>query len=134
MEFERTPRRYLHLQLTALIDVVFMLIIFFMLTTSFMRVESLELMLPTAAPSTAENSDVIHLFLRANGEMLLGSRKLDSEELTASLTRMFETDAGTRVMLLTADGVTMQQLVNVMDRIYMAGGKGLFVRKWEGQQ
>jgi hypothetical protein len=44
---------------------------------------------------------------------------------------MFTKDPATKIMLLTADGVTMQQLVNVMDRIYMAGGQSLFVRKWE---
>ena len=42
---------------------------------------------------------------------------------------MFAKDANTRIMLLTADGVTMQQLVNAMDRVYMSGGKSLFVRK-----
>ena len=48
MDFERTSRRKLNLPLTPLIDVVFILIIFFMLTTSFMRIESLELLLPSA--------------------------------------------------------------------------------------
>ena len=63
--------------------------------------------------------------------MLLGQRKLDQQELTDSLSRMFEKDPNTKIMLLTAEGVTMQQLVNVMDRVYMAGGRSLFVRKWD---
>ncbi len=32
---------------------------------------------------------------------------------------------------MTSDGVTMQQLVDIMDRVYMAGGRSLFVRKWK---
>jgi biopolymer transport protein ExbD len=132
MEFERSSRKRIRaLPLTALIDVMFILIIFFMLTTSFMRIESLELNLPSVTSKTAEKSDVMHLFIQADGNMLLGQRKLDQEELTESLSRMFKKDPNTRVMLLTADGVTMQQLVNIMDRLYMVGGRSLFVRKWE---
>jgi biopolymer transport protein ExbD len=132
MHFERTPRRTIRaLQLTPLIDVMFILIIFFMLTSSFMRVESLELMLPSVSNKAAEKSDVMHLFIQANGDMLLGTRKLDQDELGESLSRMFEKDPGTRIMLLTADGVTMQQLVSMMDKVYQSGGRSLFVRKWD---
>jgi biopolymer transport protein ExbD len=132
MEFERTrPRGNKALPLTALIDIMFILIIFFMLTTSFMKVESLELMLPSAGGKAATKQEVVHLFIQPNGDMNLGKRPVSANDLTESLRRMFEKDPSTKIMLLTADGVTMQQLVNIMDRIYVAGGQSLFVRKWE---
>lgn len=132
IEFERTRRRGLdEINLTPLIDILFILIIFFMLTTSFMRIESMELILPSAAGKAAEKEDVVHLFLYANGDMAIGKRIIDRDGLAESLTRLLEKEDGARIMLLTADGVTMQQLVGVMDRITMAGGKSLFVRKWE---
>lgn len=131
MEFERSSRRLITLPLTPLIDVMFILIIFFMLTSSFMKVESLELNLPSVSPKPTEKAEVVHLFIQADGNMLLGKRKIDQAELTESLTRMYKKDPNTKVMLLTADGVTMQQLVNVMDNFYLAGGRSLFVRKWE---
>lgn len=132
MDFERTPRRTIRaLPLTPLIDVMFILIIFFMLTTSFMRIESLELLLPSASAKMPEKNDVLHLFIEPSGDMILGQRKIGQEELTDSLSRMFSKDPATRIMLLTADGVSMQQLVNVMDKVYLAGGRSLFVRKWE---
>lgn len=129
MEFERTSRRTLNLPLTPLIDVMFILIIFFMLTTSFMRVESLELMLPSAG-RVSDKKEVTHLFIQANGEMILGKRTVDPDDLEKTLVRLFAKDEATPIMLLTADGVTMQQLVAVMDRVTAAGGKSLFVRKW----
>ena len=131
-EFERSTRRtFDNLNLTPLIDVLFILIIFFMLTTSFMNIESLELILPSAGGKASTNKDVVHLFIYPNGEMALGKRKVDTDDLSRSLVRMFEKDANTKIMLLTADGVTMQQLVNIMDRVYISGGKSLFVRKWQ---
>ncbi len=135
IEFDRSTRRtFNNLNLTPLIDVLFILIIFFLLTTSFMRIESLELILPSAGGKASASKDVVHLFIYPNGDMALGKRKVDHDALSQSLRRMFEKDANTRIMLLSADGVTMQQLVGVMDRVYMAGGKSLFVRKWESSQ
>ncbi len=126
------PRRKLgDLNLTPLIDILFILIIFFMLTTTFMRVESMELILPSAAGKAAEKDDVVRLFLYANGDMAIGRRKIDRDEFGESLSRLLGGDGTTKIMLLTADGVTMQQLVSIMDRIYSAGGKSLFVRKWQ---
>jgi biopolymer transport protein ExbD len=133
MDFERSTRRSLNLPLTPLIDVVFILIIFFMLTTSFMRIESLELMLPSAG-KVSDKKEVTHIFIRANGEMVLGRRTVEPEELTETLERLFSGDPSSPIMLLTAEGVTMQQLVAVMDRVNAAGGKSLFVRKWENTQ
>ena len=131
MEFERTSRyKTGSLNLTPLIDVLFILIIFFMLTTSFMRVESMELILPSAGKPESKQESV-HIYVSANGDMTMGSRKLSESELAESLTRLFEQDPGTRIMLLTAEGVSVQQMVGIMDRIYMMGGKSLFVRKWD---
>ena len=133
MDFERTSRRKLNLPLTPLIDVVFILIIFFMLTTSFMRIESLELLLPSAG-KVKSDKEVTHIFIRADGEIMLGQRLVEPDELSDSLDRIFSKDAASPVMLLSADGVTMQQLVAVMDRVTSAGGKSLYVRKWENAE
>lgn len=132
MDFEKTKRRSLiSPNLTALIDVLFILIIFFMLTTSFMRIESMELILPSAAGKASDKEGLVQLYVYANGDIAIGQRKIESAELNSSLAQLFEKDPDTRVMVLTADGVTVQQLVNVMDRVYMNGGKSLFVRKWD---
>lgn len=117
--------------LTPLIDVTFILIIFFMLTTSFMRVESMELILPSAGGKAAEKQEVVRLYLYQNGDFQLGKRKLESDELDGTLKAMFEKDSATKMMLLTEQGVTMQQMVNAMDRIYTSGGQSIFVRKWK---
>jgi len=130
MEIPRTRKGMRGLPLTPLIDVVFILIIFFMLTTSFMRVESLELILPSKGGKAAERQEVVRLYLYQNGDMQLGNRKVNVDELDASLKKMFTTDAAIKMMVLTQEGVTMQQMVAAMDRINFAGGSSIFVRKW----
>ena len=135
IDFRHTKRQGMRgLPLTPLIDVVFILIIFFMLTTSFMKTESLELILPSKGGKAAEKQEVIRLYLYENGDMQLGQRKVDSDALDAMLKAMFTKDAATKMMVLAGDGVTMQQMVNAMDRIYAAGGQSIFVRKGVGKK
>ena len=95
-----------------------------------MRIESLELMLPSAGKVTTKK-EVTHIFIKANGEIIFGQRTVEPDELSESLDRILGKDPTSPIMLLSADGVTMQQLVAVMDRVTMAGGKSLYVRKWE---
>jgi len=63
----------------------------------------------------------------------LGEKTVEPEELSSLLIRLFGKDPSAPIMVLSADGVTMQQLVAVMDRVTIAGGRSLYVRKWEGK-
>ncbi len=135
MEFARKTRNGMRgLPLTPLIDVVFILIIFFMLTTSFMKTESLELILPSKGGKAAEKQEVVRLLLFGDGTMKIGTRPVTSGALDESLKALFAKDASTKMMVLAGDGVTMQQMVNAMDRIYAAGGQSIFVRKGVGNK
>lgn len=131
MEFTRTKRNALrNLPLTPMIDIMFLLIVFFMLTSTFMKVESLELLMPSKGGQAAQKQEVVRLYLYANGDMQLGQRKLDADQLDDTLKAMFKKDEATKMMVLTEEGVTMQQMVAAMDRVNIAGGQSIFVRKW----
>lgn len=134
MEFERLQRKTRDLPLTPLIDVVFILIVFFMLTTSFMKIESLELMLPSAgAPKkvTAARTDMARIFIQPDGTILFGGKTFEKDEMRDILKTTFAENADQNVVVFSAANVSMQRLVDVMDMVYMAGGKSLFVREWD---
>jgi biopolymer transport protein ExbD len=48
MKFRRRPRENLEISMTPMIDVVFLLLIFFMVTTTFDRQSALKILLPEA--------------------------------------------------------------------------------------
>lgn len=73
------PRRKA-LSLTALIDVVFILLMFFMLTTSFTREKQFELASPVAS-SDAQGQTPRQLLLQANGELALPLGKVGGNHL-----------------------------------------------------
>lgn len=132
IHFERRAKRMPELPLVPLIDVVFILIVFFMLTTNFMQYESMELKLPAAGSAKiSEARDVVRVFVHDDGRTTFGERQVDAAELERTLKALFAKDAQTKVVLFSAESVSVQKLVSVMDMVYLAGGRSLFVKRWQ---
>jgi biopolymer transport protein ExbD len=71
------------LNLTPLIDVVFLLLIFFMLTSHFVEEESIAIELPQAASSSdAEDDGFVEVLAGADGKLRLGGATATPEEVT----------------------------------------------------
>ena len=117
MEFGAHRRRTpLILELTPLIDVVFLLLIFFMVSTTFVEEPSaLEVDLPSSSSSSLvpEGSDT-EVLLGADGEILFDGRTLDLEQLKEEFRRLAEDDPNIQIVLRGDKTVPYQQLIDVM--------------------
>ncbi len=132
MYFERQVRKTRPVSLVSLIDIMFFLLLFFMLSTSFVRNESLELSLPDTTPSqTAGLSKLIQIYVNSDGKMYVGHDEIKERQLIRRLRETFVTHPDMNVLLLNGPKVNVQQMITVMDRIYSAGGKNLSVATWE---
>ena len=116
MNFRRQKIEEVSVNLTPLIDVVFLLLIFFMVSTTFTRETQLKLDLPQAASGErVENRAVqqLELTIAASGEMALNERTLlrsDLQTLTAALQK--ESGGDTLLpLVITADAQTPHQYV-----------------------
>lgn len=135
MDIERQPRKAKTIPLISLIDVVFQLLIYFMLTTSFTRTESLELALPAAAKPSAEASNkppekTLHIYISDTGETFLERDSLGEKEMAEKLSTVFLESPDRGVLVLSAGKVSVGALVKVLDRIYTAGGRNIAVADW----
>lgn len=111
----RTPRREEpDLNLIPLIDVVFMLLIFFMVTTTFNRDAGLEIQLPTAAAEQTEpKADRIEITIDAEGRYYVNQQALINTQLD-TLKRAIKQTAGERrdvPFIISADAKTPHQAV-----------------------
>lgn len=121
MEFEGRARIRSHLDIAPLIDVVFLLLVFFMLTSNFMTPEAVELNLPESGSAVSHEQTPIIVTLAQGGEITLNGEALE----LAALGLRLETrpDIGEQSITLKSDaGVEVQQLIQVMDQIRGAGG------------
>jgi biopolymer transport protein ExbD len=102
--------------ITSLIDVVFLLLIFFMVSTTFERQAALRIDLPeasVAADSQAEEPDKLELVIDREGRMFLNDRQL-IDSRPATIEAALQEAAGdlrTQPVLLRADALTPHHFV-----------------------
>lgn len=128
MNFRRGSRNEEpEINMIPLIDVVLVIIIFLMLTTTFSKVSGLEINLPTAAADSSEAvANEIVVAVTAAGEVLVdrlpvGDRSIDA--IAAALARAVPADAGDApVIVINADAkATHQSVIDVMQAAQRAG-------------
>lgn len=131
MDFERRRRYVKEINLTALIDIVFHLMVFVMLTTTFVVSESLELSLPSTHSTQAgvASASILRLKLGSDDTVMSDGRIISLEQMAELLTKRMGKDPAIRISVLSTPGVSVQQLVTVLDAVYRAGGHNVQVDK-----
>ena len=120
----------LSLNLTSLIDVVFLLLIFFMVSTTFLDPErALELDLPQAESGEQfhERPDELVLNVFRDGRVALGGRELGLEALRTSLESAAQRNPETPVTIRGDAQAEHARIVAVMDACALAGLSNLSV-------
>jgi biopolymer transport protein ExbD len=117
LDFNAQRRRSpLILELTPLIDVVFLLLLFFMVSTTFVQEPAaLEVDLPQSS-STAlvpAGSDT-EILLGADGRIVIGGKVTDLAALKVELRRIAQEDPNTQVVVRGDKTVPYQQLIDIM--------------------
>jgi biopolymer transport protein ExbD len=109
------------INMTPLIDMVFILLIFFIVTTSFVREAGVDVQRPSARTAqTKEKANVI-LGLTSDGRVFVEGRSLDIRSVRAYMERFLaETPEGSVVIVADKDSAT-GTAVQVLDQCRLAG-------------
>ena len=113
------------INLIPLIDVVLVIIIFLMLTTTYAKFSGLEINLPTAdAGKQAEQPNEVHVAVTANGQVLINKSPLvaaDVRSISEALRRAAG-DTKEPIIVINADAkATHQSVVDIMQAAQTAG-------------
>ena len=118
--FRTTGRRRQLISLTPLIDVVFILLVFFMLASSFLDWRSIELNAPGASSAGSPLEGALLVEIRRDGLRLSGEG-LTHETLIRRIEDLLARDPSRRVLVKPSAGVVMQDTVTVLDSLTAAG-------------
>ncbi len=121
MKFQRQRREEININLTPLIDVVFLLLIFFMITTTFTRESHLSISLPEAstdAPEAAPDVEMIDVVVGAEGQFSVNGQPLVTSDALTLKRAVIKLAGEERDLpfVITADANARHQaVVTVMD-------------------
>jgi biopolymer transport protein ExbD len=124
------------INLTSMIDILFLLIIFFMVGTRFTENESnIQIHLPKVAPNgaimTSPSGKIV--YVQPDGSLVLDNQKLSSDQLTSALNQAVRNYPETSVQLKSDASATMQQTADAISAIRRSGAKfdGLTVASYQ---
>ena len=116
-------REDLRVEITPLIDVVFLLLIFFTITTTFVTTPGIRVKLPKASASEAQNEERdATVVLTRDDQIIFNHRSVDLKELGNGLQELSTKDPETLVIVQADEAVPHGRVVEVMD---LAKGAGL---------
>jgi len=131
VKFRRQSSEEVSVNLTPLIDVVFLLLIFFMVSTTFTRETELQIDLPEAdGEEAAQEVDLVEVEISADGEFSVNEQSLDSNDREALRARIEEVSGGDNTLpfIITADSQAPHEyVVRVMDVAGSLGFTGLSI-------
>jgi len=127
MEFRTSPRRRVLINITSLIDVLFLLLIFFMVSSTFVEQPGIELELPGARSAAVTEQRDYTLFIDREGRMFLNDVEVDPGTLGDRLKEVLpEMKEG--ALILKADrNVPHGVVVRAMDISGQSGVKRLII-------
>ena len=119
MKFRQAPREELELNLTPLIDVVFLLLIFFMVSTTFQTESEISLQLPRASEQSADvPAERVEIVINAAGRFYVNDQELLQSDVDTLQNALYQVSGGRSDTPLTirADAqTTHQSFVTALD-------------------
>ena len=122
MDFEGRARIHSHLDIAPLIDIVFLLLVFFMLTSTFLVPEAIELELPESSSASVTQTMPITVSLDQTGQLALNGERIELQQLRMALEPLLKQNTGSAITLKSDAQTQVRQLLEVMDEIRAAGG------------
>jgi biopolymer transport protein ExbD len=139
VKFRRKARENVDIGLAPLIDVVFILLLFFVVTTTFTRETQLTVDLPEAAsgtPPQESESTQLEVVIDAEGNFSLNGKLLIKHDLNTLMSALSKESGGdtSLPMIISADGKTPHQaVITAMDAAGQLGFSQLRMTTVEAQ-
>lgn len=116
MNFRRSRREAARVDVTPLIDIIFQLVLFFMVSTTFVTSPGIEVDLPRSSAETIlQEQEDLHVWMTDAGSVYVDKAPVDFEGLKTVFEKRALQDPSTLVIIEADTNVDHGQVVGVMD-------------------
>jgi biopolymer transport protein ExbD len=109
------------IQMTPLIDMVFILLIFFVVTTSFVSETGLDIQRPQSSSSETLPHENIPVAVGADGRITVDGQRVGLLSIRSFLQKRLRMQPGLAVVLVADKAISVDRVVRVMDEVRAAG-------------
>ncbi len=127
MRFREGKNLIVRIDISPLVDVVFLLVIFFAVSTTFIDMSGLKLSLPQSSSVAETKSEEITVFLTEEGEILYGKTRVNQAELAQKLKVDLEKSENKFVIIKADEKAKHGDVVMIMDTAKNAGAEGMTI-------
>lgn len=129
ISIRRTLRsgRNAEINMAPLIDLVFLLLIFFLVTTSFVKEAGVDVERPQASTATLKEAGNILIGVSAAGKVFLESKEIDIRSVRAHVERGMAENPEGAVVIVADKASSTGVVIQVMDQCRLAGAKSVSI-------
>ncbi len=131
MQIARTRRPRRPLTLTPLIDVIFLLLIFFMLATTFLDTRRVDVSLPRIDGGLGGIGGAFMISIRSTRQIILNGETVSMDQLEARVRARLRQNPEQVIQVFPDNRVRLQRIMDVLDRIAAAGGRAVTLERQE---
>ena len=120
------------LDMTPMLDIVFIMLIFFIVTTSFVKESGVSVDTPRADTASRQESANIFIAITKGGEVWIDRRPVDPRSVRAIVARLHADNPEGSVIIQSDEKAATGILVEVMDQVRLAGVQGIAIAADKG--
>lgn len=121
MEFKRRRHTHTHVNIAPLVDVVFLLLLFFMLTSHLVEEPAIKIRLPDSKTAAVEHEQIKTISITKGGEIFFMEKRVDIEHLQRAIAHAVSDPAREFVRIKADREADVCLLVRVIDEVKLSG-------------
>jgi len=121
MEFERIRRRHTHIDVAPLVDVVFNLLLFFVITYNVVAEPAIKIRLPESKTADSQTEEQLVIALSREGQAYLGEKAIPIEGLPSLVREALSRCKEPSVKIKADQEVPVGLLLKVVDAVKLTG-------------
>lgn len=109
--------------MTPMLDIVFIMLIFFIVTAVFLDETGLDFTTPGESSQTPSRTDTIQIYVNAKDQISVDSVPVTLKGVSARVERRLADKPGANILLLASEQATVDPVVSIKDQMALAGRK-----------
>ncbi len=127
MRFRPRKQNIDNIDVSPLIDMVFILLIFFMVTTTFVKDMKLDLNRPSAASVAKASSKVVRVYIDNTNEIYIENQPVKLWAVQSKLRDIFRGNSDKSILVISDATIPVERLIDVVDECRLSGAKDVAV-------